>query len=268
LNGEDGFPVIKLSRPPFVYGASVFRTGVGIPVLIQASWPQEEQDRFLRTGDKLPQEKTDQGNTQFSPSTRGQQICAACQTKTAENKVCSQVPRVPGPKVLREYLSLATGEAPYTTTEKTWLKKHFGGEFKFLQTCGLGIYDDHDRKQGRMIARVLIEDEKYMTDHPAPDDADEPDHEFASHMSSDNEVDNEALPDPEDMFADPMAHVADFHFNDMELEFIEGKYGNTNQFMISFGLKFYDEDDCKEAKKIVEAMTSESDEESSISDDL
>lgn len=50
---------------------------------------------------------------------------------------------------------------PYVSAEKAWLKRAFGGEFKFLRSYGLSIYRDKDREEGRRIARGLIEIEAF-----------------------------------------------------------------------------------------------------------
>ncbi|KAK3298808.1 uncharacterized protein B0H64DRAFT_439248 [Chaetomium fimeti] len=44
----------------------------------------------------------------------------------------------------------------YTAKEKEWLKRHWDGEFKFLASYGLSIYDEDDREEGRRIARAMI----------------------------------------------------------------------------------------------------------------
>ncbi|KAK4148887.1 hypothetical protein C8A00DRAFT_38523 [Chaetomidium leptoderma] len=47
--------------------------------------------------------------------------------------------------------------APYTEEEKGWLKREWGGEFKFLTAYGLNIYKDEDRDEGRRVARAMME---------------------------------------------------------------------------------------------------------------
>ena len=49
-------------------------------------------------------------------------------------------------------------------------------------------------------------------------------------------------------------HMADDHFSEKELIWIEKNYGNSASFLMSHGLKFYDGDDCEEGKHIVKAM--------------
>ncbi|KAK6515881.1 hypothetical protein TWF281_004472 [Arthrobotrys megalospora] len=46
-------------------------------------------------------------------------------------------------------------EPPYRAGEKTWLKKHYGGEFHFLNKHGLKIHKEEDREEGRKILRAL-----------------------------------------------------------------------------------------------------------------
>ncbi|KAF4472551.1 hypothetical protein FALBO_552 [Fusarium albosuccineum] len=60
---------------------------------------------------------------------------------------------------------VATNES-LTPSEKEWLKTHYGGEFKFLQTMGLNIYKDEHREEGRSILRVLMPDDR----DPTPSD--------------------------------------------------------------------------------------------------
>ncbi|KAK3690204.1 hypothetical protein B0T22DRAFT_190028 [Podospora appendiculata] len=55
---------------------------------------------------------------------------------------------------------------PYTAEEKLWLKKHYGGDFKFLQVYGLSIYKDEDCEEGRAIARALMRGDESDEDVP------------------------------------------------------------------------------------------------------
>lgn len=59
------------------------------------------------------------------------------------------------------------------------------------------------------------------------------------------------------------AHVADYNFTSDELDFIERGWGNSEMFMLSYGLKFYKDGDCEEAKAIVRALMADSDDEDS-----
>lgn len=49
-------------------------------------------------------------------------------------------------------------------------------------------------------------------------------------------------------------HLADYHFSEAELIWIEENFGNSASFLMTYGLKFYDDDDCVEGKRIVQAM--------------
>ena len=44
-------------------------------------------------------------------------------------------------------------DARYSTDEKVWLKKNYGGEYNFLQNLGLSIYKEEDRIEGRSMVR-------------------------------------------------------------------------------------------------------------------
>ncbi|KAL9109157.1 MAG: hypothetical protein Q9227_006082 [Pyrenula ochraceoflavens] len=52
---------------------------------------------------------------------------------------------------------MASSRDEYTPEEKAWLKKHYNGEFHFLQSFGLKIYEDEDREEGRRILRGLMQ---------------------------------------------------------------------------------------------------------------
>lgn len=51
----------------------------------------------------------------------------------------------------------AKSEAPpLTEREKKWLKEHYGGEFQFLMTYGLKMFNEEDREEGRQILRAVM----------------------------------------------------------------------------------------------------------------
>jgi len=64
--------------------------------------------------------------------------------------------------------------------------------------------------------------------------------------------------DPEDFLReleeDPTSHAADYHFSPKELKWVEKRYGNARNFLVSYGLKFYDDEDCQEGKTILKAL--------------
>jgi len=45
--------------------------------------------------------------------------------------------------------------------------------------------------------------------------------------------------------------MADYHFSEAGLIWIEQHFGNSASFLMMYGLKFYDDDDCVEGKRIV-----------------
>jgi hypothetical protein len=125
--------------------------------------------------------------------------------------------------------------APYTAEETAFLKMNYGSEFHFLIQHGLKIHLEEDREEGRAILRAVM---------------------CEGEMSEDEESD-----DQEDGFdeSDFEGHQADYNFTDRELDWIEKNYQNSEQFMMSYGLKFYDDEDLQEAKVIVEAMMNAND---------
>lgn len=151
-----------------------------------------------------------------------------------------------------DHASTATGNPPYTQEEKAWLKKHFDGEFKFLRDYGLSIYEDEDREEGRRIARGCMESEvmesqvndgseRSLTTTSKEED-DEPEEE---------EEENKFLRDLEEH---PESHAADYHFSENELEWIEKHYDYSSNFLMAYGLKFYDDEDCREGKAILQQL--------------
>ncbi|KAL7919805.1 hypothetical protein ACQKWADRAFT_322763 [Trichoderma austrokoningii] len=119
------------------------------------------------------------------------------------------------------------GEQPYTVEEKQWLKKHYEGEFKFLMAHGLKIHDEEDRAEGRAIMRMLAK----------------------NHDEEDDEEEDE---EGEEEDSDLEGHFADYHFNEEELDCIEKHYRNSANFLISYGFKFYDDQDCAAAKRLLQ----------------
>ena len=59
--------------------------------------------------------------------------------------------------------------------------------------------------------------------------------------------------------ADPMSHVADYKFSHEQLEWIKGHFRHSGNFLLSYGLKPFDDDDCSEGRTILEMMMKEDD---------
>ena len=108
-------------------------------------------------------------------------------------------------------------------------------EFYFFEDMGLSIHKEGDREKGRsMIQLFMKEDEDRI-------DSDE----------GDSEEENQALRVLE---KDPRSHVADYHFSTKELEWIEALYKHSGQFLMSNGLKPFDDEDCRKGKAMVQQM--------------
>jgi hypothetical protein len=122
--------------------------------------------------------------------------------------------------------------APYTTEEKAFLKKNYGSEYRFLLQHGLRIHDEGDREDGRAILRAVMREDDTSEDEES-DEFDE---------------------------LDLRGHQADYNFTSRQLDWIAEHYRNSEEFMFSNGLKFYDDEDLEEAKAIVEAMMDEDEE--------
>jgi hypothetical protein len=157
-------------------------------------------------------------------------------------------------------------DVPYTTEEKAWLKKHYGGEYKFLRSFGLSIYKEEDRTDGRHIARRMmaedVEESKgshsqmqdtsmretvYDDDNGDDDDDDnDDDDEYSSDIDADNFL--------KELESDPMSHLADSNFSHAELKWIQKHYQYSSNFMLSYGLKPFDQEDCDEAQSIIRAL--------------
>ncbi|KAH6525675.1 hypothetical protein HBI56_072660 [Parastagonospora nodorum] len=119
--------------------------------------------------------------------------------------------------------------APYTAEENAFLKKHYQSEFHFLMQYGLKVFNEQDREEGRGILRAIMREDEDSEDEESNDEW------------------------------DPEGHQADYNFTERQLDWIEKHYRNSEHFMLSYGLKFYDEEDLEEAKAIAEAIMDEDD---------
>jgi hypothetical protein len=157
----------------------------------------------------------------------------SCQWDTAEQREWQVY------KARNGLLVPGLGAASYTAEETAFLKKNYGSEFKFLFQYGLKIHNEEDREEGRAILRAIM-----------CEDSESEDGDSLSQEGEDDDLDEESEFDFE-------GHQADYNFTERQLDWIEKYYRNSEQFMISYGLKFYDEEDLEEAKAIVEAMMTE-----------
>ncbi|KAK4033177.1 hypothetical protein C8A01DRAFT_19839 [Parachaetomium inaequale] len=135
--------------------------------------------------------------------------------------------------------------APYTQKEKDWLKRNWDDEFTFLAANALSIYKEEDRELGRRIARQMMSiDSGEGIGRVEHEDEDEDEVEG---KSSEREIQN---------------HVADHHFTTKELGYINKEFRSSEMFMITYGLKFYKDEDCEEAKALVKALMAPDDDDS------
>lgn len=152
---------------------------------------------------------------------------------------------------------------PYTDEEKEWLKENWGGEFRFLRAHLLKIHDEEDRAEGRRIVRAMM--------HASDDDSDDADADTDGNDESEEDDDDGSftISYTNGRGAKPIiphadGHMVDYLFSEKELIWIETHFGNSASFLITYGLKFYDDDDCEEGKQIVQAMMREDAEEQSV----
>lgn len=221
---------VKLSSPPVgpTVGPSVLEKGESY--ILNVHWPEPEQARW-----------------QAYKQSHG---CSLPVAQGGEHRPEDHPQEDPKPETA-EHVQF---DARYTTTEKQWLKRHYNDEYHFLRDYGLSIYKDEDREQGRAIARQLMADESSGGEESNPVKL-EKNKEPANTENCDSEDELERSEE------DTERHMANWHFDNKSLAWINKHYGNAVNFMSSFGLKFYSEEDCAEAQSIVRALVAEDDSE-------
>jgi hypothetical protein len=112
--------------------------------------------------------------------------------------------------------------ASYMTEETASLKKNYGSESHFLIQHWLRIHDEEDCEDGRTILRAVMRAED--------EDFDDQEEEF-----------------DEDEFE---GHQVDYNFTEPQLAQIEKHYRNSDQFMICYGLKFYDDEILRRLRRL------------------
>lgn len=123
------------------------------------------------------------------------------------------------------FFTLETKTASYTAEEAAFVKKNYGSESHFLILHGLRIHVQEDCEEGRAILRAIIREDGTSSDE------EEDDKEFNFDEESEFE-----------------GHQADYNFTGRQLDWIEKHYRNSEQFVISYGLKFYNDEDLHEAE--------------------
>ncbi|KAM6528880.1 hypothetical protein FALCPG4_009832 [Fusarium falciforme] len=136
---------------------------------------------------------------------------------------------------------------PLTDHEKAWLKKYWRSEFQFLAAYALSIYHEGDRSVGRdFLRQFMAEDKKHKESHRYDMSEDEGD--FFDEPGQDG------LEFGFMTRHDPDAHVADRHFSDDELAWIQERHGDSRTFLASNWLRFYNDDDCQEGKELAQQL--------------
>ncbi|THW02280.1 hypothetical protein D6D26_04437 [Aureobasidium pullulans] len=136
--------------------------------------------------------------------------------------------------------NLTQAEPPYTTEEKEFLKRCYGGEFDFLMTLGLKIHDEDDREEGRHTLRTLRADS---------------DGEAKPKSNKRPRLDSDATPSREaTQMQAYAAHLADRKFTSDQLDFIQKHYHNSGHFMRCHDLDSWQDGACDEAVKTVKTL--------------
>jgi hypothetical protein len=154
---------------------------------------------------------------------------------------------------------------PYTDAEKTWIKRHYKGEYHFLRQHGLSIYKDEDRDEGKELARSLMADDPRNANVNLGDNIRNEDNygndntlnESDDNDSDDDDGDSDTNSFLNDIETDLTSHVADYHFSVEQLDWIKSHYKHSGNFLRSYGLKPLDDQDCDEGKSILQAIMSD-----------
>ena len=112
---------------------------------------------------------------------------------------------------------------PLTRRENEYLDEYYDDEAQFLNEHGLSIQNKQQRLEGRAKLKACIaEDEQ--------DDI------------------------IEEMQENPASHAADHAFSQRELQWIKKHYRHSGNFMLSQGLKPWEDQDCREAGKQIKSL--------------
>lgn len=146
-----------------------------------------------------------------------------------------------------------SADAPYTSVEEKWLSNHYGNESEFLEAYGYAVHDEQGRADSRRILRAFMEDDEKgwakLGLRLGHGDSDEDDTEEKL-----DEDDDDTSAFMRELEEHPEYHAADYHFSEDQLEWIKKHYSYSSNFLFSYGLKFYDDEDCKEGAMIVSQL--------------
>ena len=126
----------------------------------------------------------------------------------------------------------------FTANQLDYLKNHYGHSGDFIRSHGLSPWDDDDCILAVQVLEELMND----------DNDDDDDYEKQSVDSDDFQAEIER---------DPFSHFADHKFTANQLDYLKKYYDHSGDFMRSYHLKPWDDDDCNEAvrrlKKFIDA---------------
>ncbi|KAF7547490.1 hypothetical protein G7Z17_g7710 [Cylindrodendrum hubeiense] len=108
--------------------------------------------------------------------------------------------------------------------ELTWIESNWGNSNNFMLSYGLKFYKNEDCDEAKAIARALMHNDDENVDEDEDDDESGVETDLADHI-----------------------------FDKEELAWIKSNWGNSSTFLVTYGLKFYNDDDWDEAKAIVRA---------------
>lgn len=127
----------------------------------------------------------------------------------------------------------------FSERELYYINRDHGNSAIFMKHMGLNLDDSDDCLEAREIAASVYSD---------IDDGD--DESLADNVLSYLNV-GMGLKGPR--------QLADHFFSEEELDFVNNTYGDSVSFMMSLGLEFYRENDCRKAKSIAAALLSNDD---------
>ena len=153
-----------------------------------------------------------------------------------------------------------SADAHITRGEKSWLNDHYGTESCFLEYHGYDIHDKQGLADSRKILRAIIEDDKKgwaelgsRLGHRGPNE------DSGDENEDEDDDDNDASSFIRELEDHPESHAADYHFSNAQLDWIKKHYDYSSNFLLSYGLKFYDDEDCKEGVRIVSQLIEDGD---------
>lgn len=121
--------------------------------------------------------------------------------------------------------------------EKQFLERHLGGEAHFLETSGFDIKNREERRKGRQLVRMKIEEitEDLLTCPTGPHDVDPTDVGVNRSLSSVNQ-----------------------HYTKLELLWVKKNCGDLRFFLKSHALDCRKYDDCRKGKAILSKLMADS----------